>query len=49
MVTMPTPEEFTALQQALASALKHNESLTGELRTITGELRITRPLLPRGL
>jgi transposase len=42
MVTMPTPEEFTALQQALASALKHNESLTGELRTITGELRITR-------
>lgn len=42
MVNMPTLEEFTALQQALASALKHNESLAGELRTTTGELRIVR-------
>lgn len=42
MVNMPTLEEFTALQQALDSALKHNESLAGELRTTTGELRIVR-------
>jgi transposase len=32
MVDMPTPEEFAALQKALADALKHNESLAGELR-----------------
>jgi len=42
MVNMPTPDEFIALQQALADALKRNESLTGELRTTTGELRIVR-------
>ncbi|HEY0821142.1 MAG TPA: IS66 family transposase, partial [Rhizobacter sp.] len=34
---MPTPEEFTALQQALANALKRNESLTGELRVVRTE------------
>jgi transposase len=34
---MPTPEEFAALQQALADALKHNESLTGELRVTRTE------------
>ncbi|HQC94833.1 MAG TPA: IS66 family transposase, partial [Aquabacterium sp.] len=32
MVAVPTPEQFAALQQALAEALKHNETLTGELR-----------------
>lgn len=37
MVSMPTLEEFTALQQALADALKHNESLTGELRVTRTE------------
>jgi len=37
MVNMPTPEEFTALQQALAEALKKNESLAGELRVTRTE------------
>ena len=37
MVDMPTLEEFTALQQALADALKHNESLAGELRVTRTE------------
>jgi transposase len=32
MVNMPTLEEITALRQALADAIKQNESLTGELR-----------------
>ena len=32
MVNMPSLEEFAALQQALADALKQNASLTGELR-----------------
>jgi len=34
---MPTLEEFTALQQALADALKNNESLAGELRVTRTE------------
>jgi len=42
MVHMPTPAEVIALQQALAQALKRNESLAGELRTTTGELRVVR-------
>ncbi len=37
MVSMPTPEEFTALQTALADALKRNESLAGELRVTRTE------------
>ena len=37
MVDMSTLEEFTALQQALADALKHNESLVGELRVTRTE------------
>ena len=37
MVNMPTPEEFIALQQALADALKRNDSLTGELRVTRTE------------
>lgn len=32
MADMPTLDEFTALQQALADALKRNDSLAGELR-----------------
>lgn len=42
MVHMPTPAELIALQQALSEALERNESLAGELHSITGELRITR-------
>lgn len=37
MVNMPTPDEFIALQQALADALKRNESLAGELRVTRTE------------
>ena len=37
MVNMPTPEEFTALQQALAEALKQKDSLAGELRVVRTE------------
>ncbi len=32
MVAAPTPEQFAAMQQALAEALKRNEVLAGELR-----------------
>jgi transposase len=49
MVHMPTPEEFAALQQALADALRRdeeaarrNEALTKELRAAAGELRVVR-------
>lgn len=42
MVAAPTPEQFAAMQQALAEALQRNEVLAGELRTTTGELRIVR-------
>ena len=34
---MPTAEEFTALQQALAEATRRSESLLGELRVVTTE------------
>lgn len=37
MVDMPTPNEVAALQQALAEALKRNESLAGELRVTRTE------------
>jgi transposase len=37
MVDMPTLEEFAALQQALADALKRNDSLAGELRVTRTE------------
>ena len=37
MVDMPSLEEFTALQQALAQALERNESLAGELRVTRTE------------
>lgn len=34
---MPTTEEFSALQQALAEATRRSESLIGELRVMTTE------------
>ena len=34
MVAAPTPEQFAAMQQALAEALKRNEVLAGELRRL---------------
>ena len=37
MVDMPTPEEFAALQKALADALEDNASLKGELRVTRTE------------
>ena len=37
MVNIPTPEEFIALQQALADARRRNESLAGELRVVRTE------------
>ena len=37
MVHMPTPEELAALRQALADALKQNQSLAGELRVTRTE------------
>lgn len=37
MADMPTPEELAALQQALADALKRNDSLAGELRVTRTE------------
>ena len=37
MVHMPTPEEFAALQQALADALQQKDSLAGELRVVRAE------------
>jgi transposase len=37
MVRMPTAEEIAALQQALADALKQNQSLAGELRVVRTE------------
>jgi transposase len=42
MVHMPTPEEFAALQQALAEAVQSKNALAEELRVTTGELRVTR-------
>jgi transposase len=37
MVRMPTPEEFAAMQQALADALRQKDSLAGELRVARAE------------
>jgi transposase len=49
MVYMPTPEEFAALSQALADAIRcgedarqRSEALAEQLRVTTGELRVTR-------
>jgi len=47
MVHMPTPEEFAALQQALADALRHKDSLTGELRVLRAERDLLQEQLNR--
>ena len=47
MVNMPTSEQFTALQQALAEALKKNESLTGELRVTRTERDLLKEQLSK--
>lgn len=47
MVDMPTPEEFAALQQALADALARNDSLTGELRVTRTERDLLKEQVDR--
>ena len=47
MVDMPSLEEFTALQQALAEALKRNESLAGELRVTRAERDLLKEQLSK--
>ena len=47
MVHMPTPDEVTALQQALAEALKRNESLAGELRVTRAERDLLKEKLSK--
>ena len=47
MVDMPTLEEFTALQQALANALKTSESLVGELRVTRTERDLLKEQLDK--
>jgi transposase len=42
MVSMPTPDEFAALQRALAEATQRNDALAAKLHAATGELRVTR-------
>jgi len=47
MVQMPTPEEFTALQQALADALARNDCLAGELRITRTERDLLKEQLSK--
>ena len=47
MVRMPTAEEFAALQQALADALRRSEELTGELRVVRTERDLLKEQLNR--
>jgi transposase len=47
MVHMPTPEEFAALQQALADALRQKDALTGELRVLRTERDLLQEQLNR--
>ena len=47
MVAAPTPEQFAALQQALADVLKHNASLAGELRITRTERDLLKEQLNR--
>lgn len=47
MVHMPTPDEVIALQQALAEALKRNESLAGELRVTRAERDLLKEKLSK--
>lgn len=42
MVSMPTPEEFAALQRALAEALQRDEDTAKRMRALSGELRVVR-------
>ena len=44
---MPTPEEFTALQQALADALQRNELLAGQLRVTRTERDLLKEQLSK--
>ena len=43
----PKPEEFAALQQALADALRHNESLVGQMRVLRTERDLLKEQLNR--
>ncbi len=47
MVDMPTLEEFTALQRALANALKTSETLVGELRVTRTERDLLKEQLDK--
>ena len=47
MVSMPTAEEIAALRQALADALKTNESMSGELRVLRTERDLLQEQLNR--
>jgi transposase len=42
MVRMPTTDEITGLQQALAEARQHRDALASELKAAAGELRVLR-------
>lgn len=44
---LPTPEEFDALQQALAQAIQERESLTGELRITRAERDLLKEKLAK--
>ncbi|KQV60854.1 transposase [Pelomonas sp. Root1217] len=47
MVSMPTPDEVIALQQALTEALDRNESLAGELRVTRAERDLLKEKLSK--
>jgi transposase len=47
MVRMPTAEEIAAVQQALADALRRNDSLAGELRVVRTERDLLKEQLNR--
>ena len=47
MIDTPAPDELTALQQALADALKNIESLTGELRVTRTERDLLKEQLSK--
>ena len=42
MVSMPTPEEFAALQRALAEALQRDQDTAKRMQALCGELRVVR-------
>ena len=47
MTRMPTAEEMAAVQQALADALRRNDSLAGELRVVRTERDLLKEQLNR--